>query len=170
VNNKVVMQFNTNGTVQLPGGTIASNLVASKAANTNRNTVTAVAADPDLAFASLATGIYALQAYIQCQSSAGGGGGLKLTLGNSSGTMTGSYAYVGGIAGAFVDAVGQSQLNGLTAFTGISNAAPVDWLEITGQLIVTVAGAFSFQWAQNSSSAVNTEILAGSWIQLTKVG
>src|ERR1700678_1226945 len=97
------------------GNAMAPNAVASKAANTNRNTTTTLAADPDLQ-KTLPAGIYALQMYLQPQALAGGGGGFKFTLANSTGTMTGAYAYVGGIAGAFVDSVGQSGLNGVATF------------------------------------------------------
>jgi hypothetical protein len=154
---------------QINGNPVSGNFLASKAANTNRASTTAVAADPNLAV-TLPAGIYALKMYVQPQALAGAGGGFKFTLGNTSGAMTGTYAYTGGIIGAFVSSVGQTGLNGVTSFSAVSNAAPVDWLDITGQVVVTVAGVLSFQWAQASSNAVNTAVLAGSWMQLTKVG
>jgi hypothetical protein len=167
------------GTINLSGGlyvngvqVAASNpsiLVTSKPTNQSVASSITLAADANLVQA-LQVGIYALKMYVQIQQTAGGGGGFRFTLASSSGTMTGTYAYVGGIVGAFVDSVGQSGLAGVTTFAAISNAAPVDWLEISGQIQVTVAGTIQFQWAQNTSSAVSTEVLAGSWMQLTKVG
>lgn len=166
-NNTVRVLIAANGTVTIPGGVQVGNAVASKAASTLRNTTTTLAADPDLVFPLLA-GIYAIKMYVQPQASAGGNGGFKFNF-SSTGTMTGTYGYTGGVVGAFVSAVGQSVLTGVSTFAALQNN-PVDWLEITGQVVVTVPGTLSFQWAQNSSNAINSAVTAGSWGQLTKVG
>lgn len=154
-----------NGVAVSAGG--GNGVVASKATNTTRGSTTTLAADPALV-ATLATGIYAISMYIQPLAAAGGGGGFKFNF-SSTGSMSGNYAYTGGIVGAFSDSVGQSGLTGVTTFAAVSSTS-VDWVQITGTVTVLTPGVLSFQWAQNSSSAVNTVLSSGSWIQCVKVG
>lgn len=43
------------------------------------------------------------------------------------------------------------------------------YIEIDGQFEVTVTGTIAFQWAQNTSNASPTKVLAGSWLEILEV-
>jgi hypothetical protein len=141
-------------------------LAKSKTAATSRNTLTVVAPDPDLQL-SLPIGVFAIAMNIGLQSLTAGAG-FKFNF-NFTGTLTSSnYDYSGSINGAAVSS-SATFITATSTFATLSTTA-IDWLQITGFIIPTVAGILQFQWAQNASQAANTSVGIGSWMSLTKVG
>lgn len=63
---------------------------------------------------------------------------------------------------------GAASGSGLFLNYGVSSGATIG-IRITGVLVGTSTGSFKFQWAQNSSSATPTTLLAGSWMEIRRV-
>lgn len=138
-----------------------------KAALTSRQSVTVVADDPDL-IVPLEVGKYAVKAWIPFNAASSGGMGIKGNLAFS-GTQTSFTA-------SFICNEVVFSTQAIAATTGFAVAAittspaPGSWVLIEGQIVVTVAGNISFQWAQNSSTAVNLNVNVGAYLACTKVG
>lgn len=143
-----------------------------KAADTNRNTTTAPAADPALQFSGLPIGKYEIEGFITYFQNSAASQGIKFQL-TSGFTTVNFHAYAGPdgtpptadwqaasrIQGAANNAynhnMGASSANGSISFKGQATCGAADTL--------------SFDWAQESSNANNTTVLAGSWFKITRL-
>jgi len=69
---------------------------------------------------------------------------------------------------AFVNAIETAFPTTTQAVTGAGTTG--GYIEIDGEFTVTVTGTIALQWAQNTSSATATKVLAGSYLELLLVG
>jgi hypothetical protein len=148
---------------------------AFKSAVTSRNTTTTLANDPDLTIASVATGVYAVELLLQMSGTTTGTQGLKFGI-------TGTAVSASGANSGFLLSETAGTLSGNTAVDGILPAGPLgfgtltiaagaaaDWALFKGVVQVTTAGSITLQWAQQSSSANNTNLWQGSSLVLRRL-
>lgn len=139
-------------------------LIASKAVDTTRTSSTPVA-DPELQFAALAAGRYALEAALHLPSQ------------NPQGGITPGFSTTGTVdTGYFVlrvaDSFGTSFPNTYVTNVGsqINVAADVGkniLLHLVGTLVVTTTGLLSLSWGTQDGSN-QTTLGKGSWMRVTK--
>lgn len=169
----------TAGTTRLSLAAASNDLTAQgvaltrvKPATTSRNTTTTKTADPDLAFTNVPVGDYDLEMWAPLWVSSAGGGGFKgafVAGGGATCTLTAIYLLNATFsAGLTFNGIGTD----FAAVSVTSNASDVgaEWFFFKGKLHVTVAGTLSFQWAQFSSNAVNTNLGLGAYLKLTRAG
>lgn len=145
-------------------------LVASKSATTSRTTTT-LSDDPHLIVA-LSTGVWSLNGFLSFYGSTTGTQSIKIRPEFSGTATTWTTNLSGFVNGSFnagnaaVYAMPQTFLmpNPITTASGAQ-----DYMQISGVIVVTVAGNFSIQWAQQSSSSNATNLTVGSWISCLKV-
>jgi hypothetical protein len=172
----MILDLQYNGTVFLLTGAaskaaaapIAFTRVAThKTANTNF-TSTSLAADPDLQL-PLPIGTFAISMFIQMLGGASNSG-FKLQLNPSSGTMTGTYGQSGSANGTTVPPPqGQTNIAATQVVLTAINTTAVDYLVITGQVVVTVAGTLNFNFASNGGASPSVTVLSGSWMKAESV-
>lgn len=140
-----------------------------KTATTSRASTTTLANDPDLVSGTLATGQYKVEGIIGFCGTTTGTQGIQWQLVSASNAwqmvMTQQIVNTTPSDGNGFT-VGQTYTQG-TISTACTNN--VDNLFFSGTFNVAVSGTIAFQWAQNSSSANNTNVLAGSRISITKI-
>ena len=158
------------GDVTLGGTTTGKGiaLVAYKPSTTSRSATTTLADDPDLTVA-LTPGTWQVELFIPVWATASGAGGAKYATafsGTATG-MTGGYAVFLGSGGALG---GTGLAVTATAATVSTTSFPsVDYIRLSGVVIVTVAGNMKLQWAQNSSNANALNFGAGAYLTCTKL-
>lgn len=141
-----------------------------KASNTARTTNATASADPDLS-TTLAAGTYSLVGHVQFQ--AGGTGGFKAGIFASQSIATSFYTFVR-------IQNGSTAVNGViaqgTPTTTITTATRIDdatgnagVVHIEGEMIIPSSTTISLTWAQATSDAAATTVLAGSWWTFTKI-
>jgi hypothetical protein len=145
---------------------------AVKAASLGRASTT-LTADPDLAFASVAVGTYSLESLLQFWGTTTGTQGIQYDFLSGTATLSGNSTWMtaGGRLGSGGSDI-QSGINfsGNNAIATITvSTAASDYVFIMGTIIVTVAGSFQLRWAQNTGSANNTNLAAGSSMRLRKL-
>lgn len=166
------------GTINATGLFINSIAVPSvqksvKAALTARASTVTLTNDPDLAIAIAAAGTYEVQMVVYVYNTGSATIGAQLGV-NYSGTFTAASSVVSFLGGV-------SPLAGSGGITAAVNSALVagncgsaintgSALLITGVLTATGAGTVALAWAQNSSNATATNVGAGSYMIVTKIG
>ncbi len=148
-----------------------------KSASTARNTTTTLADDPELQGIALAVGTYEIELLLFYTQTTTNTQDLK-TRWAFSGTWNNSDRVISGISTASTasanattevnmagtQASGQDAIYGGPA-TVIYNSAR----EISRNVVLTVAGNLSLQWAQNASSGNNTTVHGGTCFNIRKI-
>ncbi len=146
------------------GNHIDSGLFAFKTSDESVTSSTTLQDDDDLTVTLAANTTYRIEMLVIVVT-ASGTPGLKMAMNEPDGTYGISGTYSEGISGTTL-----SMATGLTEITGIGSSYPVyislDGVAQTGG----TGGAFTFQWAQNTSNATAVYVKAGSWIKATKLG
>lgn len=142
-----------------------------KPSDTSRLSTTTLTADPDLVTNNLFVGQYAIELYLIFDSVASGAG-FKFA---STGTAVDSRAAMPALADGFVNGAAYGPKSdpfyGTTvAFASVSTSANGNQTLYKGSLLVGTAGTFGIQWAQNSSTASNTTLRAGSYLTCSLLG
>lgn len=137
---------------------------AVKAGDTARLSTTTLAADPDLSL-TLLTGQYSYELFMLFDSVAAGAG-FKFS---STGTAVDSRATSPAVADGLVNAAAygpklESFVGATIAYATVSTTPNSDGVLYKGSLLLTTPGTFGVQWAQNSSTASNTTLRAGSYL------
>ena len=146
-------------------------IIAVKPADTNRNTTTTLADDPDLVIPVTSGATYDINSFIIYSGSPSGTGDLKYTFTVPAGS-SGRYSpirqnlagqYTGWALNLWTD-VDSANTNGTGAGQFVS-------LFVKGILITGgSAGNLTFRWAQNTSSGTNTIVRANSFLQAQRIG
>lgn len=160
-------QVYSDGSNIRPLSTYGQTLSAHKASNTLRVSTATYTNDPDLQLVVPAAGTYKVSGTFFFNQ-ATSGGGIKLQMyysGSAAGGFIAPTGYVGGsnISAGGILAYGFTfYANSAIDITGVQ-----DFVNLTGTLTVASGGTYSLQWAQNSSSANGTTMLAGSFLKLS---
>jgi hypothetical protein len=142
---------------------LASSSAAYKAATTSRNTTTTLTADPDLTLEVSANAVYVVEmTLMNCSGAASPG--LKFAFAIPTGS-SGDYVYVSENSSSTLVTADPG------AWTTAQSVNANNGLTLHGTLITGPdAGlSFTFQWAQNTSSATNTKVGLGSYLKLTRI-
>ena len=143
-----------------PTWTTAGSYTAFKTSATARNTTTTISADPDLSV-TLPVGWYQVEAYLTFSCTTSTTQGFKFSL--SSGTAT--RANDTAIVWSAVNGTGSVDSSRRTSSSTISYSSCSTGGDVTvwrGTIQITVTGTLVVGWAQNTSDANNTSLLAGS--------
>ncbi len=137
---------------------------AVKAADTQRLSTTTLTADPDLSV-TLLTGQYSYELFMLFDSVAAGAG-FKF---QSNGTAVDSRATSPADATGLVNAAAygpklESFVGATIAYATVGTTTDSNGVLYKGSLLITTAGTFGISWAQNSSTASNTTLRAGSYL------
>jgi hypothetical protein len=148
---------------QYASGSAGNSVV--KPADTSRVSTTTLAADPDLQTGTLAVGKYSYELFLLFDSVAAGAG-FKFT---ADGTFTDSRATSPAVASGQVNALAygpklESFVSNTIAYATVSTTTDSNGVLYKGSLLVNTAGTFGISWAQNSSTASNTTLRAGSYL------
>lgn len=155
----------------LAGMPVGQRAFISKAVSTSRASTVAPTVDPDLQFTNAPGGTYMVEVLLQLY---GGGnstnGGWRGNL-FSSGGGNGGYIITGWLNAALtVTPFASLALSPGTGVNGpLGGLSPTDWLLFTGFITGSGVGTIGVGWAQNTSSAVNTWVQAGSYITVTRL-
>jgi hypothetical protein len=148
----------------------AIGLTARKGGDTARssaNTGTTLTADPDLTVAVLANSAYLVTFSLLYKGAATNTGDLKFSFSAPSGsTFAGGFLGITNPLALYILPVTVSST--LVSYgNGTSNPL---WCQVTATLVTSsVAGAFTLTWAQNTSSATATTLMAGSSLRAAQV-
>jgi hypothetical protein len=137
---------------------------AVKAGDTSRLSTTTLAADPDLSL-TLLTGQYDYELFMLFDCVAAGAG-FKFS---STGTAVDSRATSPAVADGLVNAAAygpklESFVGGTIAYATVGTTTDSNGVLYKGSLLITTPGTFGVQWAQNSNTASNTTLRAGSYL------
>jgi hypothetical protein len=148
--------------------------VAYKTATTSRASTTAYAADPDLALDLLAGATYLIDFHLSFIAESGGAGaGIKVRFGYDAD----ADSLGGGYMQMFLSGNGFEPKK-LVAATlpyefileaALDDSANSDMAQGSVLIIATTSGTFTIDWAQVSSVAADTRVLAGSFIRATRI-
>jgi hypothetical protein len=145
-------------------------LNAYKPTATSRASTTTLTADPNLAAAVVASGVYEVECYLDYTGAAQGSGDLKFGWTGPSGAALSWSALGFAVSGGFTtpELICNNTITS-TRQVGSNSGSTVDcWIK--GVLTVSsTAGTLTFTWAQNTSSSTATVLSAGSWLRLTRV-
>lgn len=162
-------QVVANSGMAIIGDTVGRGIAVAKtkASDTARLSTVTLTADADLAYAIPAIGTYEIEAFLVFDSVAAGAG-FKYGY-TFSGTQTQNIGLeTGNVNSAIVGPVSAGGLVGSSiAFSTVATGASGNFVRVVGNLLVTVVGTFSIVWAQNSSTASNTKLRAGSYLKVT---
>jgi hypothetical protein len=143
-----------------------------KAGDTNRNTTTVLAADPDLQIALEANATYRVTMIIHY--SAGSAGGFKTQWSVPSGaTGLRSCWGVGTSPTSTTDPQGDGRW-GIHGFTtdvsyGTRNSTNQVMCKEEGDITTTTAGTLALMWAQTASSATDTRVAGRSYLEIRRL-
>lgn len=166
-----------NTTIQLMTG-----LCAVSQANTSRVTTSAVASEANLTITVNETGVYRYEAAWMIYATANGintgfqfnlngGGSATINRGGVTIVASNNHSLTPTQSGLWIPngAMGNSVfgLDGTTLTTSVGNP---DMVIITGILVINGAGTIIPQWSQAVSNSNATNMLANSYVMLTKVG
>lgn len=143
----------------------ALTLSAAKGADTARTISTTLTADPDLTVAVLANSLYVCRFSLVYKGAATNTGDLKFGFSVPSGAaFAGGFIGVTNPLGAYLASVTASSI--LVSYSnGTGNPL---WCQVTATLTTSAtAGNLTLTWAQNTSSATATTLMAGSSLQVT---
>lgn len=145
-----------------------------KTAATVRASTTVATADPHLLVPG-GTGTFAVEALLLFNESVTGAGGIKIgfyALGGAGLTVNPEMLISGSVNGAAFTGKGNwSVLPSTTPITiaTVSIVGNNDVLHFSGVIVGSNAGAFGISWAQNASNVNGTNMLVGSWMQVTQL-
>jgi|SRR5579859_121127 len=141
-----------------------------KPSNTTRTNNVALSADPHLSFAVLSGKTYKVRCLARAS---GGAGGIVLGIGCSASMAAGTIqivlsSYLNVIASGtpIPNAMGA---NTPAVASGVIDAGGFDFVLLEATFTTTGAGNVYLTWAQNSSNAAGTSVLAGSWMELVQL-
>lgn len=141
---------------------------AVKTANTARANSTVLVDDPHLSL-SLGVGRYLITGVILWNEAAGANQGLRATFSMTTGTGSGSWLYQYRPAATSPSALNEAA----NTLGGIVNVqlgdSTIRRCQVTCEVNVTVAGSFTFRWAQAVSNANSTTVYANSSLAAKKV-
>lgn len=149
-----------------------------KASGTSRNTTTTLADDPELTGIPLAAGIYLIDFYgFMTQDTTTtqkfkGRWGFSGTWNNPDRNVVGpGAAQTATPASATESNYAGAQASGQdVVISALNTSVWASWRETAVNVVVTVAGNLSYQWAQNSSSANNVTLQAESGFIVRRIG
>jgi hypothetical protein len=150
------------------GGTTNPNKI--KSADTSINNSATLTADPDLITPTLAIGRYIYNLFLIFDSQTAAAG-FKFT---QSGTVVDSRGLSPTTASGFVNGAtygpnAQSFYGTTVAVANVSTGNNSNVALFQGSLLVGTAGTFGISWAQNTATASNTFLRAGSYLQMQLV-
>jgi len=150
-------------------------IILAKGSTTNRASTTTLAADPDLVitFGAGAAGNYAFEFCLKFTNTTTTAQGYKFSFDRASGSSVGGYTGVASVGAATAQAfIG----NGLASFAApgmvvaVATGAGGGDSACGAGYFTAAAAQYGFSWAQNSSSANNTSLLASSsWIRFDRL-
>lgn len=131
---------------------IGADLYVTKASSTSRNTTTTVTSDPNLTLTVAANATYVVDCTVVWTN---GGGGFRC-------------AWTGPAGATMVwtdnDGAGNGTISTQSTFSATVGTT------LKGALVTSgTSGTFALQWAQNTSNAANTTLLAGCYLWLRRV-
>jgi hypothetical protein len=144
----------------------ALGLRARKAADTARTTTVTLTADPDLTLSVLANTVYLVKISMLYKGAATNTGDFKLGFSVPSGaSLAGGFTGIANPLGVTIIPVTASST--LTSYSnGTGNPL---WCMVTATLVTSAAGSLTLTWAQNTSSATATTLMAGSSVEAVSV-
>lgn len=144
-----------------------SSTASVKAADTARLSTTTLAADPDLSV-TLLTGQYSYELFMLFDSVAAGAGFKFSSTGTAVDSRGTSPAGATGLVNAAAYGPKLESFVGATlSYATVGTGSNSNEVLYKGSLLVTTPGTFGIQWAQNSSTASNTTLRAGSYLTAT---
>lgn len=151
-------------------GGLGSPNCAVKASDTARQSTTTLTADPDLSV-PLFTGQYSFELFLLFDSVAAGAG-FKF---QSNGTAVDSRGTSPAGATGLVNAAAygpklESFVGATLSYATVGTAVDSNQVLYKGSLLISTAGTFGIQWAQAASTASNTTLRAGSYLNCTLLG
>lgn len=141
----------------------ALTLTARKTADTARTTTVTPAADPDLTLAVAANSVYLVKVSLVYKGAATNTGDLKFSFSVPSGaTFAGGFVGIANPLALYVLSV--TAASTLVSYSnGTGNPL---WCEVTATLVTSsTAGFLTLNWAQNTSNATATALMAGSSLE-----
>jgi hypothetical protein len=166
--------LSTNSSVSI-GGNLAVTGIGSivstwKVSGTSRASTTTITADPDL-FLNLGTGVWEIE-LVAFYNGANGSSDLKYTLGFTGGTVgVNQFGIVHGAIGGATSIVTSSAAFGVTVGAPTQGVGVPDTVRANALLINTGSvTSVNFNWAQNTSNATATTVMAGSYFKALRVG
>lgn len=144
-------------------------LFAKKPSNTSKQSTATLASDVDLQLAIPTAGVYSFQGFFRVDLGAGtGAGGIKFFM-DYTGTLTGVEAPMHGYSNITGTSAVKIFTNSYTTTLAFATVGSGEYLHWDGLVEAQNAGTLSIQWAQNTSSAQPTILLAGSYIKAERV-
>ncbi len=149
-----------------------------KPSNTSRTSTTTVTDDPDLSGIALGVGTWEVVFRIFAFSNAGTAAGLKTSWGFTGSVNTALVRHCQGpgrdntaVSDVIVDVVmrGVAMSSGVLYGLGFSSAAYSQITEASANVVVTVAGNLSLQWAQQTSNATATTVAGESYVTYRQI-
>lgn len=145
-------------------------ITAVKASSTARTSTTTETADPELVL-SMRVGTFDIAGVLLVSSAANAAGDFEYGYSWTGGGMTVTMGH----AGPHNSLASGSQVDGEFTYLAADSSTPTSTMPygasiagvaipIAARVVVTVAGTLSLIWAQQSSNANATTLLAGSWI------
>lgn len=136
-----------------------------KATDTTRISTATLAPDPDLQTNPLPIGKYAYELFMLFDSVTAAAG-FKFT---ADGTFTDSRTNSPAVATGQVNAAAygpklESFVGATISYATVSTTSDSNGVLYKGSLLINTAGTFGISWAQNSSTATNTTLRAGSYL------
>ncbi len=137
-----------------------------KATATTRNSTTTLTADPDLATTLDASSFYTIRGHVLFEAHATPD--IAYTFTEPDGTYQMVLYKADEIASTVgVEAIFETFAGNSVAMNGIGTT---HWVSFLGGIQTGgTGGTFSFDWTQNTSSAEDTTVMAGSWMFLKKL-
>ena len=146
-------------------------VIVVKPSDTNRNTTTTLADDPDLQLPLAGGTTYDINSLIIYSGSPSGSGDLKYTFSVPSGS-SGRYSPIRqNLSGQYTGWAMNQWTDTDSANTNGTGAGQFVSLFVKGILITGgSAGNLTFRWAQNTSSGTNTIVRANAFLQAQRIG
>jgi hypothetical protein len=143
--------------------------IAYKLTSTDRSSTTTLTADPDLQISLKASSTYQISVFALFTGVTSGAQGIKFSI-----NYSGAFTLVGAAQGVqTVNSVGSvinpTTTGGLTAIATIAVSTNIDGTNFNFVVNTNTAGVLSFNWAQNSSSANVTRVIAGSYLTANSI-
>lgn len=151
---------------------VVTGLSSRLTANTNRLNTTVLANEANLTISLNETGTYSLMAWLVFGATSNGVGGIVIDFGGGSATInaiaTSSQGFVAGAVTATPVVYGSGA--GETNFPiDVISGGANDWLSICGTVTTNTAGTLVPRYAQHTATGNATNLLLGSWLQVTKI-
>jgi hypothetical protein len=143
-----------------------SPLEAVKTTGTGRSSTTTFANDPDLLLQFVTGGHYRFELFLRVVGNgSSGAGGFKLKM-NYSGTTGANGIFLGGQSTINSSDIVLDMTDGTAghSFASIASSGNGEYIRYIGYGHFSNSGNLSVQWAQNSSNAATTNVMAGSYL------